>query len=149
MQASISIKGLNQQLKRLDPKNAERIAKFGLTRLVGKFETRVGLEADKTVYSYKPKTNTYKRTGRLLGGRGKANSGGKPDSKKLNDYTVRVQANPMLKGATFNYAPFVEAGKGWMTKVGPRPFWSNSVNWTKSTGIKLTQKEMSSEIKKL
>lgn len=149
MQANITIKGLNEQLKRLDPKNADRIAKFGLTRLVGRFENRVGLEADKTVYSYKPKTNTYQRTGRLLGGRGRAMGGGKPDTKKLNDYTVRAEANPMLKGASFNYAPFVEAGKGWMRRVGARPFWTNSVNWTKTTGIKLTQKEMSDEIKKL
>ena len=149
MQASISIRGLNQQLRRLDPKNADRIAKFGLTRLVDRFENRVGIEAERTVYSYKPKTNTYQRTGRLLGGRGKAMGGGKPDSKKLNDYTVRVQANPMLKGATFNYAPKVNDGTGWMRRVGARPFWTNSVNWTKSTGIKLTQKDMSGEIKKL
>ena len=29
MQASISIQGMDKQLKRLDPKNADRIAKFG------------------------------------------------------------------------------------------------------------------------
>lgn len=149
MQASISIQGMDKQLKRLDPKNADRIAKFGLLNLVDSFENKVGDEADKTVYSYKPKTNTYNRTGRLLGGRGKANGSRKPNLTKINDYTVKVEANPMLKGATFNYAPFVEAGKGWMTKVGPRPFWSNSITWAKAEGVKIAQREMSKEIKKL
>lgn len=146
MQVSIKLEGMDKILKKLDPKIAEDILTFGLERLRDRFENRVGLEANQTVYSYKPKTNSYKRTGRLLGGRGKANAGGKPNSKRIDKFNILVEANPMLKGAKFNYAKAVNDGIGWMKKVGSRPFWTNSINWTNTRGRQQTYQEMKKKI---
>lgn len=146
MQISISIKGIDRLTKRLDPVKVKEATEYGVKALTNRFENRVGLEANQTVYSYRPKTQTYNRTGRLLGGRGKAMSGGKPYTKKLSPETYKVEANPQLKGANFNYAPKVNNGDGWMKNVGPRPFWDNAVKWTETKGKQQTLKEMKKKL---
>jgi len=146
MRVSIKIDGLEHLLKKLDPKNADKILKKGLEALVDSVENRVGLEASQTVYSYRPKTTNYIRTGRLLGGRGKATSGGKPNTQKINDFTYKVEANPKLKGASIDYAPFVNFGTKNMV---PRPFFTNSIDWGKREGVKIANREMLKLIKSL
>jgi HK97 gp10 family phage protein len=103
-------------------KNAQRVllgVSSDMQGLVEYTENRIGINARKNVYSYKPKTSGYVRRGRLLGGRGSALSGGKPNTIKVSDNHFIIEANPQLKGAKTNYAPFVEDG----TKRMPaRPF---------------------------
>lgn len=92
-------------------------------------ETRIGVNANKFVYS-KPASPTYVRTGRLLGGRGSAFSGGgKPARVNHGPQHVELMANPQLKGASTNYAPFVNKGTRMMAA---RPFFDISVSETKA-----------------
>jgi hypothetical protein len=149
MQISFDVKNLEKNLKKLGKIQADEILLDGLERLTDLFENKVGLEARNVVYSYRPKTSTYIRTGRLLGGRGKATGGGKPNTQKIDKYTTKVEANPMLKGASFNYAPYVNAGAGWMKRVGPRPFWDISVDWVKKSGLRKVREEIMERIKKI
>jgi len=136
MQVSFNTKELQKVMAKLEPSQYQDVLGKGLKRLGGLAETRIGLEARKTVYSYKPKNpNAYRRTGNLLGGRGGL-SNPKPNSKRLDKNTIQIKADATLRGAKFNYSPFVNAGTGWMRRVGARPFWDNSVEWIKSTGIK-------------
>jgi hypothetical protein len=85
----------------------------------------------------------------LLGGRGSSLSAGLPLSTQISKYTIKIEANPMLKGADFNYAPAVNDGTGWMIKVGARPFWDNSISWARNQGMQLVQKRLSQKISKL
>ena len=134
--------------KILEPSRYKSVLKKGLQVLGGLAETRIGLEAVKTVYSYIPKTNSYRRTGRLLGGRGRL-SNATPNKEQVDDNTIKIVANPQLRGAKFNYAPFVNAGKGWMKRVGARPFWDNSITWIESKGVKRATEEMKKELKNI
>lgn len=109
-------------------KNAQRVMMGVSSDFIGVVEyveNRIGLNARKNVYSYRG-SGTYRRTGRLLGGRGDGRNGGLPSVTKVNAGHYVVEANPKLKGATFNYAPAVEYGTGWMKNVGARPFMKPS-----------------------
>lgn len=128
---NIQVSGIKEAKARFSDTKPKTILTSSLKRLVEYCENRVGLNARNLVYSYVPKTKGYKRTGNLLGGRGNGLSGGKPATTQLNPLSYKVEANPQLKGASFNYAPYVNSGKGWMKKVGPRPFWTRSVEETK------------------
>ncbi len=101
-------------------------------RIAGYAENRMGLNADKIVYSYVPRTPKFTRTGRLLGGRGSSLSGGFPARTEVSNLEIHLEANPQLKGARFNYAPSVNDGTGAMRGVGPRPFFDVTVKETRS-----------------
>jgi hypothetical protein len=107
-------------------------------------ESRIGLNASTIVYGYKPRTNFYTRTGRLLGGRG---GGRKPNREKINRFTYALEANPTFKGAKFNYAPYVNSGKGWMKRVGPRPFWDVSVKEIQANAPRFLKEALNKEFK--
>ncbi len=123
-------------------------AKKIVNRVAGYAENRMGLNASKDVYSYEPKKPTYKRTGRLLGGRGSSLSGGMPVRTNLDSLEIKLEANPKLKGASFNYAPYVNAGTGWMKGVGKRPFFDNTVKETQEKAPNLAREELDAYISK-
>jgi HK97 gp10 family phage protein len=113
----IGQKEVEEQLK-----NAERVL-LGISSdmqgLVEYTENRIGINARKNVYSYKPVTSNYRRTGRLLGGRGDGRAGGLPSTTKIGTNHFVVEANPQLKGAKQNYAVYVEFGT---SRMSARPF---------------------------
>lgn len=133
--------------KKLEPSQYVKILQNGIDRMGGLAENRLGLESSKTVYSYVPKTNKYVRTGRLLGGRVGVGSG-LPSKVKIDKNTIKIEANPMLKGADYNYAPDVNKGTGLMKRVGPRPFFDNALKWLQTSGLKIAVKEIKENINK-
>lgn len=142
-------KQLRSITRKLEPRRYRLALDKGLTAFGGLAETRIGLEANKTVYSYEPKDpEAYRRTGRLLGGRGGL-SNGKPNKKRLSLDTIKIEANPRLKGARFNYAPWVNAGKGYMKGVGERPFWDNAYKWIESKGVERALERMKKAVDKI
>jgi hypothetical protein len=148
MEISFNQKELQKIQSILKPQQYNNVIEKALTRLGGDSETRIGLEAHKTVYSYKPKTNRYVRKGRLLGGRGGL-SNAKPYKERLDKNTIEIKADATLRGAKFNYSPFVNAGKGWMKRVGARPFWDNSIKWIKAIGVKKVLDNLKKDIDKI
>lgn len=91
-------------------KGIKEPAKNVVKRISGFAENRMGLNATKFVYSIPPKTNSYKRKGRLLGGRGTALSGGLPAKTLISPLEIKLEANSKLKGAKVNYSPAVNDG---------------------------------------
>jgi hypothetical protein len=99
-------------------KGIKEPAQNAVNRVVGYASNRMGLNAKQIVYAYKPKTERYKRTGNLLGGRGDALAGGLPDLQ-VGDLKSKITANPQIKGAKTNYAPAVNDGFNGVQNVKP------------------------------
>lgn len=161
----LNLIGLEKALKLFDADKYLHILQKALPKFAGMVENRVGIQAQADVYSYKPKTNQYTRTGRLLGGRKGVGSSARPKRTVIDVNTIKIEANPMLKGASLNYAPIVNDGyNGTFTvkahtrggksisahtrtaKMQPRPFWDNSVKWAGKQGIKSINKQIIKEI---
>jgi hypothetical protein len=115
-----------KMLKKLDGGVNELMSQV-VNRVAGYGENQIGLQAKKDVYSYIPKTDSYRRTGRLLGGR----TSSLPHRENLKPGKIKLEANAKLRGASFNYSPYVNSGTGWMKRVGARPFWDNAIKNTK------------------
>lgn len=147
MDISLNLKKFEKVKSLFNSQAFDKIAQKGLVRLGQLAETKIGLEARNTVYSYEPKTDDYIRTGRLLGGRGGLGDP-RPSKKQIDPETIKIEANPMLKGASYNYAPDVNDGTGWMKGVGPRPFWDDSEEWIKTKGLKKSVDFIKKEIEK-
>lgn len=80
-------------------------------KIVSFAENQMGRQVRADVYSYKPKTNSYRRTGNLLGGRSSSVNSPAPHVERLSKTSAKVTADPRLKGAKFNYAPIVAKQK--------------------------------------
>lgn len=141
----VTLSGAKEAKARFSSSKGKKVLSASLKRLVEFCENKIGLNAYYIVYGYKPKTANYVRTGRLLGGRGNGLSGGKPATTQLNDLAYQVEANPRLKGASFNYASYVDRGKGWMRKVGPRPFWRVSIRQTQQEAPRILSQETNNQ----
>jgi hypothetical protein len=104
-------KGAVRQLQRKFGNDFQKKLSEHLDTIVEYAENQMGRQARADVYSYVPKTNAYRRTGRLLGGRGSSVSSPLPAVKKINRLTTKITADPRLKGAGYNYAPIVAKQK--------------------------------------
>lgn len=91
------------------PKNLLKLDKVVNNALSDTFKT-ISLESDRVigqnlqryVYSYVPKTKNYKRTGRLLRGR---------RGKMISRQAYKIESNPQIAGARYNYASIVNKQK--------------------------------------
>jgi hypothetical protein len=133
-------------LQRFLDKGVEAPVKQVVKRVAGYAENRMGLNANQIVYSYTPKTNRYKRTGRLLGGRGSSLGGGFPAKRQINPTTIELEANPQLKGARSNYAVFVNEGTD---RMPARPFFDRTVDETQEKAPELAKEILDKHISKL
>jgi hypothetical protein len=143
----ISLTGEKEAKAKFSSARGKEALEEGLQALVKFGENRIGLNASTIVYGYKPKTNKYVRKGFLLGGRGGTGTGRKPNRLRLNSLAYELEANPQLKGAKFNYAPYVNSGKGWMKRVGPRPFWDVSVKEIQSEAPRFLKEAINNKFK--
>lgn len=130
----IRIEGFGTLAQFLSPDNFGEALNRGYQRLVAYGETRIGIRARLDVYSYKPVDTSYRRTGRLLGGRGSAVSGGTPKKTELGKNITSLEANPTFKGAKINYAPIVNA-----QPFRRGAFFDNAIEEIESEGVQKMQ----------
>ena len=128
-------KGAVRQLQRKFGSDFDKKLSEHLDKIVEFTENQMGRQARADVYSYVPKNKSYKRTGRLLGGRGSSISSPQPSVKKINRLKTKITADPRLKGAKFNYAPIVAK-----QKFRRGNFFENTVKATKEFVKRLNSK---------
>lgn len=126
-------------------KGVEKPVEQVVNQVAGYAENRVALRAKEMVYSW-PESQSYQRTGNLLGGRGSALSGGKPARFEIDPTTVKVVADPRLRGAKTNYAVFVNEGT---PNMPARPFFDVAVQDTQDKAPILAKEILDKHFKQL